>query len=397
MHKTFDLVLVGCGLVGASLAAALRDSPLAIALVESQPPPRSFVPPSSANAWDSRVYAISPANFAFLAEIGLWSRLATERMNRVRFMEVWERERGHMAFAARDADLAELAWIIEAALMRNELRERLKQQANVTLFSPVNPVALSLNDPDGLATLSLQDGQQLRARLIVGADGRNSWTRQQAGLPAQEIPYHAKAVVANFTTEKPHRDTAWQWFREDGILAWLPLPGERISMVWSAENAKAKELLALSPDELATTVAAAGGNILGHLTALMPAAAFPLCMIRVPAIVAPRVALIGDAAHGVHPLTGNGINLGFQDARVLADLLRHAAPGQDIGEPAFLRNYQCSRRKEIQVMQHATDFLAHLFTTRLPGLSALRAFGLDMIHRLPALKKLLARYASGMM
>ena len=398
MQKNFDLIIVGCGLAGASLAVALRDAPLALLLVESLPPAHGSSP-HAADAWDARVYAISPANSAFLAEIGVWPHLAGERMNCVRFMEVWERERGHMTFTAPDAELPELAWILEASLMMNELREHLKRQANVTFFSPARPVAFCADSPDadGLATLTLQDGQTLCTRLIVGADGQNSWTRQQAGLAARDTPYRAKAVVANFMCEKPHHDTAWQWFREDGILAWLPLPGERLSMVWSAEDAKAEALLALSPDELADTVAAAGGNILGRLTTLTPAMAFPLHSIRVPATVAPRLALIGDAAHGIHPLTGHGINLGFQDAKALANLLRQAVPGQDIGALAFLQRYQRVRREEIVVLQHATDFLAHCFTARLPGLSALRALGLDLTHRLPALKKLLARYAAGML
>ena len=157
--------------------------------------------------------------------------------------------------------------------------------------------------------------------LLVGADGRDSWVRNAAGLSALNTPYGEKGLVANFATEKPHRQIAYQWFRDDGVLAYLPLPGNRISIVWSTPDANADELCQLPSDIFCERVAEAGVHQLGALELLTPPVAFPLRLMRVPQTVAPRLALVGDAAHGIHPLSGHGINLGFQDARVLAELL----------------------------------------------------------------------------
>jgi ubiquinone biosynthesis UbiH/UbiF/VisC/COQ6 family hydroxylase len=288
---------------------------------------------------------------------------------------------------------------MESSLIARELWEGIKRQANLTRFCPASPLALAIDEE--AATLTLADGQVLTAKLVVGADVRDSWVRQQAGLTAIDQPYRTQGVVANFTTEKPHNGTARQWFREDGVLAWLPLPEERISIVWSTPDDYAVELLALSPEALAERVAEAGGHLLGKLTTLTPAAAFPLRLIRVPRTVAPRLALVGDAAHGIHPLSGHGINLGFQDARALADLLTAAPPWQDIGAARFLERFQRARKEEIMLLQGATDAIARLFDARTPNnplaplFSRLANFGLTLTDRALPLKNLLVRYALG--
>jgi ubiquinone biosynthesis UbiH/UbiF/VisC/COQ6 family hydroxylase len=202
-------------------------------------------------------------------------------------------------------------------------------------------------------------------------------------------------LVANFECTRPHHGTARQWFRDDGVLAWLPLPGNRISMVWSTPDDHAKELLALPADELCARVSAAGGHELGKLKLLSPAAAFPLRLMRVPRTIAPRLALIGDAAHGIHPLSGHGINLGYQDAKVLADLLTSASEWQDIGDERLLRRYQRARREETLLMQTTTHTLRRLFRENLPGLKQLRNIGMNLTNALPVLKNQLVRYALG--
>jgi ubiquinone biosynthesis UbiH/UbiF/VisC/COQ6 family hydroxylase len=344
------------------------------------------------------VYAITPANAAFLAEIGVWAHLDPARMTAVRFMEVQEgapeQPDGRLMFDARETGMTELAWIMEAALMAGELRESLKRQANLSYFCPARPVALDITE--STACLTLADKETLGAPLIVGADGRDSWIRREAGLSARDMPYRTQGVVANFACARPHHGTAWQWFRPDGVLAWLPLPGERISIVWSAPDEKAQALLALTPEEFTAEVAVAGGERLGALTTITPAVAFPLRLIRVPRVTAPRIALVGDAAHGIHPLTGHGVNLGFQDARALASLLKGAIEGQDIGEADFLARYQRARKEEDWLLQQTTAAIARLSAARLPGFSRLRGLGLSLAHRLPPLKNLLARYAAGL-
>lgn len=382
----FDLIIVGGGLAGASLAVALRDSRLRIALVEYQPPRRS-------DGWDARIYAVSPANVEFLRDIGVWKHLDAARITPIRAMQVFGDGGGELNFSAFDTAVPDLGCILESSLMACELWESLKRQGNVQLFLGQRPVAQRIDG--NVAELRLEDGTALQARLLVGADGRDSWVRETAGLLAQNRHYGEKGVVANFSCSRPHHNTAWQWFRADGVLAWLPLAGQHMSMVWSAPDALADELVALPPAELAARVAAAGGYGLGELQTVTPAAAFPLRLMRVPQMVAPRLALVGDAGHGIHPLSGHGINLGFQDARELAARLLQAPAWQDIGELSFLESYQRARREEIVLMQTTTDGLRRLFASSSPWLKPLRNWGMGLTERLPVAKNLLVRYALG--
>lgn len=400
----FDVLIVGGGLAGLSLACALRDTRLKIAVIESSPDtPRRYRPPISPSPtageqedWDARVYALSPANAAFLLRIGAWKHLDATRMAAVREMQIFGDGDARLDFSAAESGCSELCWIVESSLVADELWENVKRQSNVSIFRPATPAALQL-DASGRdnARLTLADGSELCARLVIGADGRDSWLRQAAGLSAEETPYGELGVVANYACERPHRSTARQWFRDDGILAWLPLPGNRISIVWSTGTAHAEALLALSADELAGRVATAGGKALGRLRPLTPAAAFPLSLLRVPTIIAPRVALIGDAAHGIHPLSGHGINLGYQDAAALGELLDAAPAWQDIGDERLLRRFQRARREETLLFTHSTDALHRLFRTRLPGLPMLRKTGLALAQGSPRIKNLLVRYALG--
>lgn len=384
--QQFDLIIVGGGLAGASLALALRDTRLSIALVEAQPPR-----PSS--GWDARIYAISPTNAEFLENIGAWKHLDRERMTPIQAMQVHGDAGGRIDFSAYETGVPELGWIMESSLMANEFWESLKRQSNLTLFCPGKPENLAFEAD--LATLTLADGTALGSKLVVGADGRDSWIRTQAGLTANNTHYGEKGLVANFSTEKAHRNIAYQWFRDDGVLAYLPLPGNRISIVWSTPDEHADQLCRMTPEALCESVAEAGQQQLGKLELLTPPAAFPLRLMRVPRTIAPRLALVGDAAHGIHPLSGHGINLGYQDAKVLAQLLAEAPAWQDIGEESFLARYQRIRKEEILLMQTMTDALRRLFKTPLPGIKPLRNLGLRITNQLSPAKSLLVRYALG--
>ncbi len=384
--QSFDLIIVGGGLAGTALAVALRDAPLRVALVETRPPVRP-------SGWDARVYAVSPANVAFLDRIGVWKHVDPARVAPIRGMEVFGDAGGRLAFSAFEAGVPELGWILESSTMALELWENARRQGNLTLFCPAQPESLSFDE--GAAHLRLRDGQTLSGRLLVGADGRDSWVRQSAGLAAHNTPYGEKGVVANFETEKRHRNIAWQWFRDDGVLAYLPLPGNRISIVWSTPDNHADELCALSEMQFCDRVAEAGARVLGELTLVTPPQAFPLRLMRVPQTVAPRLALVGDAAHGIHPLSGHGINLGFQDAAELATLLGGAPAWQDIGELRFLQRYQRARREETVLMQTTTDGLRRLFRQSGSAVGALRNVGLGLTDRLPFVKNALVRYALG--
>lgn len=387
---SFDVVIIGGGLAGLSLARALRDTRLQIALVERRPP-------APASGWDARVYAVTPANVAFLERIGVWPHLAHSRIAPIHAMQIFGDAGAKLRFSAFESGLETLGSVVESSLMTMELWESVKRQGNVTLCCPAGPAALDLS-PAG-ARLTLDDGRTLAGRLIVGADGRDSWTRQAAGLAARAQPYGEMGVVANFACAEPHRGEARQWFREDGILAWLPLAGDdgvhRLSIVWSTPEAHAQALLALEPEAFAARVAAAGERSLGALQTITPPQAFPLHRLTLAHRVAPRLALIGDAAHGVHPLSGHGINLGFRDAEALAETLASAPPLQDPGTLALLRRYERARQEETRLLQYTTHTLHRLFHEKLSALKFLRNAGMNLTDRLPVVKNLLARYATG--
>ncbi len=380
----FDVLIVGAGLAGASLAAALRKSALKIGLIEGSAPRRP-------EGWDPRVYAISPASASFLDEIGAWAHLDHERIGPVYDMRIFGDRDGRLDFSAYDCGLETLAWIVEASQMQLELWETVKRQHNLTLLCPARPAALGYDESH--ATLTLQDGRTLRSRLLVGADGASSWVRQQSGIAERFSPYGEKGVVANFACSRPHGGCAMQWFMPQGILAWLPLPGNRFSMVWSAPDALADELLSLTPEALCERVARAGGGQLGALELLTPAAAFPLRLMRVDRPVRHRLALVGDAAHAIHPLSGHGINLGFQDCRALAARLADLPSWRDPGEAAILDAYARSRAEETLLMQYTTDGLNKLFRPSHPLVARIRNLGLNLTNAAPVVRNMLVRYA----
>jgi len=412
LRMKFDVVIVGGGLVGASLAAALKHSGLSLALVESQsllmpesvppgqPSPQSSPAcggggerenPLSDDDWDSRIYAISPGSRSFLEQSGAWSLLDAGRIAPVEAMRVFGDTGAELEFSAYQMGVAELACILENRALQHVLREVLRQQENLTLFHPARCTALKFADE--AATLTLEDGRTLDAKLIVGADGRDSWVRNRAGISAAPVDYRQHGVVANFSTELPHRGIARQWFRPDGILALLPLPGKRVSMVWSVSHEKSAQLQAMSHDELSAQVAAASRQTLGNLQNITPPAAFPLRLLVLPQISAPRVALIGDAAHNMHPLAGQGVNTGFRDARQLAQILAERGAQNDCGDVQLLRRYERKRKEDIYAMQAATYVLKHLFNNDVPLLRTARNLGLNAANRIIPLKKILMQHA----
>lgn len=382
----YDLIIVGGGLAGLALAVALRRSRLKVAVVEARAP----LPPGG---WDARIYAVSPGNARFLDDIGIWQHLDLARCAPVRKMSVHGDGGGVLEFSAYASGVGELAWIIEAGLLQRELWETAKRQGNVDLLCPAAPALLDIDA--GGAVLELADRRTLTARLIVAADGAESWTRTAAGIDVDFLPYDQMGVVANFATAQPHRETAWQWFRSDGVLAWLPLPGDLISIVWSTPTEHAQELLALDPLEFCERVAAAGNYQLGGLELVTPPAAFPLRLMRAPQTVAHRLALIGDAAHTIHPLSGHGINLGFQDAQSLAMTLADCPAHVDCGDRQWLRRHERARREEVVALQSVTHGLQRLFGTPQQPVAAMRNYGMNFFDRLPVIKDALARYAMG--
>ncbi len=342
---------------------------------------------------DARIYAISPANARFLDNIGIWQHLDAARLVPVSKMAVRGDGGGELGFSAYDSGVGQLAWIVESSHLQGELWESAKRQGNLELLCPAEPVRLDIGDHE--AVLELADRRTLTAKLIIAADGADSWTRTAAGIEVDFMHYGQAGLVANFATARPHREVAHQWFRADGILAYLPLPGNQISIVWSTPAAHAEELLALSAEEFCERVAAAGEYALGKLNLVTPPAAFPLRLMRASHTVAHRLALIGDAAHTIHPLSGHGINLGFQDAKSLAATLAACPAHVDHGDVQWLRRHERARREEVVALQTATHGLQRLFGSPQAPVAAMRNLGLNLVARLPVIKDTLVRYAMG--
>jgi 2-octaprenylphenol hydroxylase len=381
----FDVLIIGGGLVGASVAAALKGSGLSIALVEAQPAS------SSNEGWDSRVYAISPGGASFLGECGAWQRLDMSRVQQVEEMRVFGDANSKLEFSAYQLGAPELAFILENRLMQRALWEVLQEHETLTLFQPARCARIEWCDD--FARLALEDGREVRAKLIVGADGRDSWVRREAGIIEPPTLYGQHGTVANFVAEKPHRGTAFQWFQPDGILALLPMPQNMVSMVWSVSPERAEALLQLPHKDLCAAVTQASQHTLGELTLVTPPVAFPLRLLNLPHIVKPRLALVGDAAHNVHPLAGQGANLGFRDARQLAQVLLQRGPHTDCGDIHLLRRYDRARKEDILSMQATTDLLKKLFNNDHPLLRTARNLGLNATNRIVPLKRMLARHA----
>jgi 2-octaprenylphenol hydroxylase len=381
----FDIAIVGGGLVGASFAASLASSGLTLAIVESHARPKA---PSE---WDERIYAISPGSRGFLEQCGAWQLLDPARVNPVEAMRVFGDTGAELEFSAYQVGAPQLACILENRALHQALWQKLMNQENLTLLHPARCAALRLTQEN--AEIELEDGRILRAKLVVGADGRDSWVRHQAGIKSTPVDYRQSAVVANLECELPHRNIAYQWFQPDGILALLPLPGNRISMVWSVTPEKSADLLQLTHDDLCGRIASASQHVLGALSVITAPAAFPLRMLILPHITGRRFALMGDAAHNIHPLAGQGVNTGFRDARQLARLLQKRGAASDCGDENLLRRYERKRKEDIYSMQATTYGLKSLFNSDLPFVKPLRNLGLEATNRITPLKKLLMRHA----
>ncbi|OSI12059.1 FAD-dependent monooxygenase [Neisseria canis] len=380
----YDAVIIGGGLVGAAAAVVLKKQGKHVALLELRLPESD--PAKLQNGWDARIYAISPANRHFLQSLNAWPDEA--RVQAVKRMEVRGDNGGKIEFSADAIHVDRLTSIVE----NRWLLAALWQQIKALDVPVINEAAAELHTDIHKACLKLANGDTIKTKLVIGADGAESWVRLQTGINAQEDAYGHHGVVSNFHTEIHHKGTAFQWFKGGEVLAYLPLPGNTISIVWS--TAQPEKLTALPPEALAETVTAQGGNVLGKLSPLSPAFAFPLVLRRPETTVSQRVLLMGDAAHTIHPLAGQGVNLGFGDVIEFARLAEKAA---DTGAYQLLKQYAQNRLEPVRTMQLGCDGLFKLFGNEtLPGLPRLRNSGLSLVNDMNWIKNRLIRHAMGL-
>lgn len=386
----FDAAVIGTGVVGLAAALALSQQGITVALAGPRPAPYRA---KTAESLDSRIYALAPASVAFLERLGVWGSIEVERTCAVEHMRVFGDAGDELTFDAYGATVERLATIVEEGELLRVLDAACGFQPAIRRFaSPFAAIQAAASDR---VSVELEDRGMLSARLIIGADGATSPVRSAAGINATVKSYEQSAVVANFRCERPHLNTAWQWFTDEGVVALLPLPGDCVSLVWSAPAALATELAALSADQLAPRVSERSNQVLGTLTSIGTAHTFPLRRLTVSSLIATRVALVGDAAHVIHPLAGQGLNLGLQDVALLTDTVRQREPFRDLGDPVLLRRYERGRAQAVGLMRFTTDSLAQLFAVDDPLARRLRNLGLTAVNRLSPLKNALIRQALG--
>lgn len=395
MSKTIqtEVTVVGAGLVGLAAAVAMHQAGYSVVLVDSQQPLHE-----ATDVWDQRIYAISPKNAAWLASLGIWQQLDKSRIADMKAMEIWgDATNIPLQLFADDANADSLGFIVEECALKHALMQQIKICGIRTFFGEAGA---QMRVMPNQAYLTLANQQCIESTLLLAADGANSWVREQLNIGVQQKPYHQTAIVANFTTEKPHHHIARQWFKQDteghsGILAWLPLPNNHISMVWSASTRYAQALLKAEALDFSTLVQHAGDSVLGELKLISEPLGFALTLKTANDMVKDAVVLIGDAAHRVHPMAGQGVNLGFRDVIDLMAVLASKHPYTAINDKNLLKHYARLRKADVLKMLGLTNGLYHLFESEFKVIKKVRNWGLNATNQ-PAVKKLLVRNAIGL-
>ena len=390
--QSYDVVIVGAGMVGAALACALGDTALRVAVVEARPPQLTWPEDST----DLRVSAITQASRRIFSAVDAWRDMASQRVSPFRDMHVWDAGgSGVIHFDSAHIGSDTLGYIIENRVIQRALMERLSRCDNITLVCPAEVTSLASHDDH--VTAVMDDGTALHAALLVGADGAESRVRKMAGIAVQRREYEQRAVVATVQTAMPHRDTAWQRFLPTGPLAFLPLGDGRSSIVWSTTTDHAERLCALDDGAFNHELTHAFDNTLGAVQLHGPRAAFTLRRQHVNHYAQARVVLVGDAAHTVHPLAGQGVNLGLLDAAALAEVVLDAAAAQkDIGATRVLRRYERWRKGDNLVMMMALDGFKHLFGSSLPPVKLVRNAGMHLFNHSNLIKNHIMYHAMGL-
>lgn len=404
----YDITIIGAGMVGLLLACTLAKSSLRIAIIDYHQPPE-IIPDTT----DIRLSAITITSQHLLKQLGAWSFIPSNKISPFRNMHIWNAQRGgSINFNSSDIHEQALGYIIENRVMQAALFQQLKRHSNIDFICPVELKNLEINEDYVVLALetslskinSTNKGfpiafpQQFKTTLLIGADGHQSRVRQLAGIEITSWDYKQSALVCNVRTRLPHQETAWQQFLPTGPLAFLPLSDPySCSIVWSTTPSEAEYLLKLSDEDFKNKLMNSFESRLGAIEEISRRAIFPLQMQHVRNYVKPHLALVGDAAHTIHPLAGQGVNLGFQDAMVLAEIILSAhEKKQELGSLHTLRRYERSRKSENTVMIAFIEMIKKIFSCEASSLRTIANVGLDLTNKITPLKRFFMRRATGL-
>ncbi|HBE93634.1 MAG TPA: hypothetical protein DDW55_14380 [Gammaproteobacteria bacterium] len=388
--KHADIVIIGGGMVGCAAALSLGRLGYSIIVIEA-----GGAPDYPTDEYDLRVSAISPASAQLLDDLGGWQGILNHRASPYERMAVWDASgTGSLSFDAADIGLPQLGHIVENRLINAALVEQIRASALARYLTETR--VTDINWRDDRISIQLDNGDSFDCSLLIGADGGNSQVRKSAGLNTRGHSYEQTAIVANVRTGLPHDRTAWQRFLPSGPLAFLPLSDGSCSVVWSADAPVAKELLALDVPEFEQQLENAFESRLGSVKLISARAGFPLIYANAESYSAHRLALIGDAAHRIHPLAGQGVNLGLGDVVALESVLSTAqAAGREAGDSLYLRRYTRARRADASAMMAGMDAIQHLFGSDRRGMQIARNAGLQIVDNAMPLKAFFMHKAAG--
>lgn len=391
MKDKYDVIIVGGGMVGSTLACALADTNLQIAVIEKNIPDDI----QQNDDYDLRVSAISHSSQNVFEYLGVWQGITKRRCCAYEKMQVWDAQGdGEVIFDAADSGVRELGHIIENKVIQLALLERIKSHDNIDLISGRS--VSSINYQAENSQITLENNEVLNCHLLVGADGAQSMVREAAAIDLDVAEYDQKGIVCVVTPEMHHQHTAWQRFLSTGPLAFLPLASGQCSIVWSADSAEADRIMMLDDEAFRNELLLAFDRRLGRIESISSRAAFPLIRRHAQEYIKPGLVLVGDAAHTIHPLAGQGVNLGLMDAASLAEVLTTAIEHRrDFASYQTLRKYERWRRGENQLMMYSMSGFKNLFGNKNTFISKVRNLGLNLVQKSDLARSLLMRRAMG--
>ena len=403
MSSKFDIAIVGGGMVGLAMAASLADTQLKILLIEKQNLSELFPADLLENKavedqdFDVRVSAISPANRELLTQFNAWQNIPKQRLANYQHMSVWDGDgTGKIEFSASQVAEPNLGVIVENRVIQAALLKRIQLFGNIQCVFGFELDDIQVDDSH--VEIHLSNEQIYKSQLLIGADGANSLVRQKVDIESKQSPYDQIAFVANVKTEVDHQDTAWQRFTPNGPVAFLPLANKNLcSVVWSLDQELAEKLQKVSTEEFVTKLQQAFESKLGKVTPVSQHFGFPLIKRHSQSYLKQRIALVGDAAHTIHPLAGQGVNLGFQDVACLSSLIiKLHSQQRDFGLKENLRPFERERKTENLIMQNAMSGFKNLFSNQSMPVTLVRNFAMSALNNISIAKEIMIKKAMGL-